>query len=63
MSLRERIALLRWAAWALLGIALALEHGETPKQGLGEVIERLGRVATAKGAHEHSSDNDSGGTT
>ena len=59
MSLRERIALLRWAAWALLGIALALEHGDTPRQDLGEVIERLGRVR--EGAHEHS-DDDPGGT-
>ena len=39
---RERIKVIRWAAWALLGIALALEHGEEPAYTVGEVVERLG---------------------
>jgi hypothetical protein len=47
----EAIRILRRAAWALLGSVLALEHGETPRQGLGEVIARLERVRAAEEAN------------
>lgn len=50
---RERIKVLFWAGWALLGIVVALEHGETPRQALGEVIARLERVREAE-AKDHA---------
>lgn len=49
MTDRERLGVLRWAGWAILGIVSALEHGETPQQALGEVIERLERVQATEG--------------